>query len=211
MTGRNHDRKNPRVTSVDRPGPAAIELASRAGRAVIAATVFGSALAYMSDDMLNVALPTLADDLDVDVSGAQWIVNGYFITMLSLMLAAGSIGDIRGHRQTFLEGIGVFSVGAVACAIAPAVPILIIGRAIQGVGAALLLASGLALVNASFVEEERSRAVGVYMGLTAVATAAGPALGGLLVALLPLLLADFGTRWRPGAGHAPRRSATPTP
>ncbi|NND03892.1 MAG: MFS transporter, partial [Acidimicrobiia bacterium] len=165
----------------DPPQTTVVKLASRSGRAVIAAAVFGSALAYMSDDMLNVALPTLADDLDVGMTGAQWVVNGYFVTMLSLMLTAGSIGDIRGHRRTFLEGLGVFTLGAVVCASAQVIPMLVVGRAIQGVGAALLLASGLALVHASFGEDERSRAVGLYMGLTAVSTAVGPTLGGLLV------------------------------
>lgn len=158
-----------------------VQLDSRGGRALIAAVVCGTALAYMSDDMLNVALPTLADDLEVGVTGAQWVVNGYFVTMLSLMLTAGSIGDIRGHRRTFLEGLAVFAAGAVVCASSPTVPVLVVGRALQGVGAALVLASGLALVHASFGEEERSRAIGLYMGLTAVSTAVGPTLGGLLV------------------------------
>ncbi len=163
------------------PASGTTTLSSPAGRAVIAAAVFGSALAYMSDDMLNVALPTLTDDFDVGVTGAQWVVNGYFVTMLSLILTAGLIGDIRGHRRTFLEGLGVFTVGAVVCASAPMILMLVVGRAIQGVGAALVLASGLALVHASFGEDERSRAIGLYMGLTAVSTAVGPMLGGLLV------------------------------
>ena len=158
-----------------------VRLRSPAGRAVIGAVVLGSALAYMSDDMLSVALPTVASDLDVGVSEMQWVVNGYFITMLSLMLTAGSVGDVRGHRRTFLFGLAVFSVGAVAAAAAVSIPLLVVGRGVQGVGAAFILASGLALVNGSFGETERSQAVGVYMGLTAVATAAGPALGGLLV------------------------------
>jgi EmrB/QacA subfamily drug resistance transporter len=111
----------------------------------------------------------------------QFVVNGYFVTMLSLMLLAGSVGDIRGHRRMFLSGLGVFSAGALACSAAPAVPVLIAGRALQGVGAALLLASGLALVNGSFPENERGRAVGLYMGITAISTAVGPLLGGLLV------------------------------
>lgn len=162
----------------DGPG---VRLRSGEGRAVIAAAVLGSALAYMSDDMLNVALPSVSDDLGVGVSEMQWVVNGYFVTMLSLMLTAGSFGDIRGHRRTFLTGLAVFAGGAVVAAAAPSVPLLVAGRAIQGVGAALLLACGLALVNGSFGEDERNQAVGVYMGLTAVATAAGPVLGGLLV------------------------------
>ena len=131
--------------------------------------------------MLNVALPSLADDLDVGVSSVQWVVNGYFVTMLSLMLVAGSIGDIRGHRRTFLHGLAVFSLGAVVCATAPSVPALVAGRGVQGVGAALVLASGLALVHSSFDDDERSRAVGLYMGFTAISTAVGPMLGGLLV------------------------------
>ena len=161
-----------------------VDLASRTGRAIIAAAVLGSALAYMSDDMLNVAVPTMSTDLEVGVTEMQFVVNGYFVTMLSLMLTAGSIGDIRGHRRTFLEGLAVFSAGAVLCASAPTVLLLIVGRAIQGVGAAFLLASGLALVNGSFSDDERGRAVGLYMGLTALSTAAGPVLGGLIVDVL---------------------------
>ncbi len=165
----------------DGPG---VRLRSREGRAVVAAAVLGSALAYMSDDMLNVALPSVSDDLGVGVSEMQWVVNGYFVTMLSLMLTAGSFGDIRGHRRTFLIGLAIFTGGAIVAATAPSIPLLVAGRAIQGVGAALILASGLALVNGSFSDHERSQAVGVYMGVTAVATAAGPALGGLLVDLV---------------------------
>ncbi len=161
-----------------------VRLRSREGRAVIAAVVLGSALAYMSDDMLNVALPSVSTDLEADVSDMQWVVNGYFVTMLSFMLTAGSVGDIRGHRRSFLAGLAVFTVGAMTAASAPALPFLVAGRAIQGIGAALVLACGLALVNGSFDEQERSQAVGVYMGLTAVATAAGPVLGGLLVDLV---------------------------
>ena len=164
-------------------GVTGVRLRSPKGRAVIAAAVLGSALAYMSDDMLNVALPSVAGDLGVGVSEMQWVVNGYFVTMLSLLLTAGSFGDIRGHRRIFLTGLAVFAGGAVVAATAPSVPLLVAGRAFQGVGAAPLLASGLALVNGSFREGERSQAVGLYMGLTAVVTAAGPALGGLLVDL----------------------------
>ncbi len=167
------------------PSPGSeVSLRSGQGRAVIAAAVFGSALAYMSDDMLNVALPSMAGDLGVGVSEMQWVVNGYFVTMLSLMLTAGSVGDIRGHRRTFLSGMAIFAGGAVVAATAPSVVLLVAGRAVQGVGAALLLACGLALVNVTFPEHERSRAVGLYMGLTAIATAAGPVLGGLLVDLV---------------------------
>ena len=165
-------------------GASGVGLDSSAGRAIIPAAVLGSALAYMSDDMLNVALRTVSRDLAVGVTEMQWVVNGYFVTMLSLMLTAGSIGDIRGHRRMFLGGLAVFSAGAMVSAAAPSVPLLVAGRALQGVGAAFLLASGLALVNGSFSDDERGRAVGTYMGLTAVSTAVGPALGGLLVDVL---------------------------
>jgi len=166
------------------PDGLGVRLRSVEGTAVIAAAVLGSALAYMSDDMLNVALPSVSDDLGVGVSELQWVVNSYFVTMLSLMLTAGSFGDIRGHRRTFVAGLAVFAGGAVVAATAPSVLVLVAGRALQGVGAAFLLACGLALVNGSFCEHERSRAVGLYMGFTAVATAAGPAVGGLLVDLV---------------------------
>ncbi|MEL7207521.1 MAG: MFS transporter, partial [Actinomycetota bacterium] len=158
-----------------------VSLHSSEGRAVIAAAVLGSALAYMSDDMLNVALPSVSDDLGVGVSEMQWVVNGYFVTMLALMLTAGSVGDIRGHRRTLLAGLAVFAGGSIVAAAAPSMPLLVAARAVQGVGAALLLACGLALVNETFLEDERSQAVGIYMGLMAVATAVGPVLGGLLV------------------------------
>lgn len=158
-----------------------LRLGSGAGRAVVVAAVLGSALAYMSDDMLNVALPAVSSDLAVGVTEMQWVVNAYFVTMLALMLTAGSIGDITGHRRTLLAGLAGFSSGAIVSAAAPSVAVLVAGRAIQGVGAAFLLASGLALVNRSFTGDERARAVGAYMGLTAVSTAVGPALGGLLV------------------------------
>lgn len=156
-------------------------MSSLAGGAVLAAAVCASALAYMSDDMLNVALPSLAADLDADVSSVQWVVNGYFVTMLSLMLVAGALGDVRGHRRSLLDGLAVFSGGAAVCALAPTIPVLVAGRAVQGVGAALVLASALALVHSSFPEAERSQAVGLYLGSTAVSTAFGPILGGLVV------------------------------
>jgi len=172
------------MDSVPATDASGVGLGTSAGKAIIAAAVLGSALAYMSDDMLNVALPTVSRDLAVGVTEMQWVVNGYFVTMLSLMLTAGSVGDIKGHRRMFLYGLAGFSSGAVVCATAPSVPLLVAGRAIQGVGAAFLLASGLALVNGSFSEEERGRAVGTYMGMTAISTAVGPALGGLLVDVL---------------------------
>ena len=162
-------RSSPATPKPDAPQA---RLGSGAGRAIIAAAVLGSALAYMSDDMLNVALPAVSRDLAADVTEMQWIVNGYFVSMLSLMLTAGSIGDIRGHRRMFLWGLAVFSSGAVVSASATAVPALVAGRAIQGIGAAFLLSSGLALVNGSFSDDERGLAVGAYMGLTAVSTAA---------------------------------------
>jgi len=157
------------------------QLSSSTGRAIIAAAVLGSALAYMSDDMLNVALPTVSRDLAVNVASMQWVVNAYFVAMLSLILIAGSIGDRAGHRRTFLAGLAVFTAGALLSAGAPGVAALVAGRAVQGIGAAFVLASALALVSGSFSDGERGRAVGLYMGLTAVATASGPVLGGLLV------------------------------
>jgi MFS family permease len=108
-----------------RSDASAIRLRSRKGRAVVAAVALGTALAYMSDDILNVALPSVARDLHVGVTAMQWVVNGYFITMISLMLTAGSIGDIRGRRRTFLLRLAAFSCGATVSAIAPVVSALV--------------------------------------------------------------------------------------
>ena len=99
-------------------------------RAALAAAVLGTALAYMSDDMLNLAVPSLARELGASVAGVQWILNSYYVTLVAFVLVAGSVGDIVGHRRVFMAGLTGFALGAALCAVATAVPVLVIGRAV---------------------------------------------------------------------------------
>jgi EmrB/QacA subfamily drug resistance transporter len=148
---------------------------------VLLAAVLGTALAYMSDDMLNLAIPSVARDLHATAAGVQWILNAYYIPLVAFVLVAGSLGDIVGHRRVFTVGLLVFCTGAVLCATASDVGQLIAGRALQGVAAAMLLAAGLALVTCANPGERRDRAVGQFIGLIAAVPALGPFLSGALV------------------------------
>jgi EmrB/QacA subfamily drug resistance transporter len=151
---------------------------------VLLAAVLGTALAYMSDDMLNLAIPSVARNLQATVTDAQWILNAYYVALVSCVLAAGAIGDIVGHRRVFLGGIFIFATGAVLCAIAPAVWLIVTGRFVQGIGAAMLLAASLALVTYLSPPESRSSAVGRFLGLGAAVPAIGPFASGALIELL---------------------------
>jgi MFS family permease len=159
-------------------------VSSSTARVVLLAAVLGTALAYMSDDMLNLALPSVARDLEATVTDAQWILNVYYVSLVSCVLAAGAIGDIVGHRRVFVGGILTFSTGAVLCASAPVVWMIVAGRFVQGIGAAMLLAAGLALVTSLSPVEGRSSAVGRFLGLVAAVPAIGPFASGALVELL---------------------------
>jgi EmrB/QacA subfamily drug resistance transporter len=151
---------------------------------VVAAGVLGSALAFMSDDMLNIAIPSVAADLDASMTDVQWIVNSYYVALVSLVLVAGSLGDILGHRRVFLGGLILFSMGALLCAAAPVLSVLVAGRAVQGVGAAATLTAGLALVIRLVRPEDRNRAMGAFLGATAALPALGPFVGGILADVL---------------------------
>ena len=176
-------------------------------RAVLVAAVLGTALAYMSDDMLNLAIPWVAEDLQATVTDAQWILNAYYVSLVSGVLIAGSIGDIAGHRRVFVWGILAFSAGSVGCSLAPSVWWLVTCRFAQGGGAAMMLTAGLALVTRLNPPEERSTAVGMFLGMVAAVPALGPFFSGTLIELLswrwlfvvPLVLPAVGlaiVKWR---------------
>lgn len=152
--------------------------------APLIAAVLGTALAYMSDDMLNLAIPSVARDLGATMTDVQWILNSYYVTLVSFVLIAGSVGDIVGHRRVFTTGLVLFSIGALVCAVAPAVPVLIGGRGLQGLGAAMLLTAGLALVTRLSPAGQRERGIGLFFGLVAALPALGPFLSGALVDFL---------------------------
>jgi EmrB/QacA subfamily drug resistance transporter len=151
------------------------------GRWVLLATVLGSSMAMLDGTVVNLALPRIADDLDASFGGLQWILNGYTLSLAALILVGGGLGDRYGRRRMFITGAVAFTLASVLCALAVNVPMLIGARVAQGVAAALLTPGSLAIIEASFAPEDRSRAIGAWSGLGGVATAIGPFLGGWLV------------------------------
>ena len=158
-----------------------IRLKSRKGRWVLLATVLGSGVAFLDATVVNVALPTIGQELHATVAQLQWIVNAYTLTLAGLILLGGSLGDRYGRRRVFVLGAIWFAVASALCAAAVDVQMLIAARALEGVGGALLTPGALAIIQASYVQEDRPKAVGAWSGLGGVAGAIGPFIGGWLV------------------------------
>src|SRR5918994_2555777 len=158
-----------------------LSFGSTQGRWVLIATVTGSGMAFLDGTVVNVALPHIGQDLDSSVAGLQWVINGYLLVLSALILLGGSLGDRYGRRRIYQVGIVVFALGSALCAAAPNVGTLVAARVVQGVGGALLTPGALAILEATFRREDRSRAIGAWSGLTGVASAIGPFVGGWLV------------------------------
>ena len=158
-----------------------IAYATTPGRWVLAIAVLGSGIVFLDGTVVNVALPRIGEDLDAETSSLQWILNGYMLTLASLILLGGSLGDRYGRRRIFVFGIAWFTVASLLCAVAPSSEALIAARLLQGVGGALLTPGSLAMIESSFRPADRARAIGAWSGLGGVATALGPLLGGWLV------------------------------
>ena len=158
-----------------------VALASATGRCVLAIAVAGSAMVFLDSTVVNVALPDIGRGLGASTSSLQWVLNGYLLTLASLILLGGSLGDRFGRRRIFVYGAAVFTAASLLCAVAPDAPFLIVARLLQGVGGALLTPGSLAMIEATFQKDDRSRAIGAWTGLTGVAAAVGPLLGGYLV------------------------------
>jgi EmrB/QacA subfamily drug resistance transporter len=150
-------------------------------RWVLAATALGSGMAFLDGTVVNVALPAMGEDLDADMAGLQWIINGYMLLLASLILISGSLGDRLGRRRIFVVGVIWFAAASAICAIAPNLEVMIAGRVLQGIGGALLTPGSLAILQTTFEHSDRGKAVGAWSGLTAVAAAIGPFVGGGLV------------------------------
>jgi EmrB/QacA subfamily drug resistance transporter len=148
---------------------------------VLAVAVLGSAVAQLEATVVNVALPTIGRDLDADVAGLQWTLNGYLLTLAALILVGGSLGDRFGRRRVFCIGVVWFTTASALCALAPSIDVLIGARVLQGVGGALLTPGSLAIIEATFVPEDRARAIGSWSALGGVAGAVGPLIGGWLI------------------------------
>lgn len=138
-------------------------------------------MAFLDSTVVNVAVPAIAEDFDVGGDGVQWVLTAYLLTLASLILLGGALGDRYGPRRIFVVGAVWFAAATVACAVAPNLPTLVVARLLQGIGGALLTPTSLALVQASFEPEDRARAVGAWAGLTGLSGAIGPVLGGWLI------------------------------
>ncbi|WP_244223520.1 MFS transporter [Amycolatopsis circi] len=159
----------------------ALRLSSPAGRWVMIATALGAGLVLLETTVVNVALPAVGEDLDASLSGLQWAVNAFTLTLSGFILLGGALGDRFGRRRIYLVGLAWFAVASLLCGAAPNVAWLIGARALQGIGGALLVPGSLALVQEAFRSGDRARAVGAWSGLSGVAGAAGPLVGGWLV------------------------------
>lgn len=151
------------------------------GRWVLAATILGSSLAFIDGTVVNVALPVIQRDFGATVSDAQWVVEAYTLFLAALLLLGGSLGDHFGRRRVFTIGVTLFTLASIGCGLAGDTTQLIVARAVQGVGGALLVPGSLAIISASFSRDQRGRAIGTWSGFTAMTMALGPVLGGWLV------------------------------
>src|SRR5579884_1993113 len=161
--------------------PTAATRPSNIGFWVLVATILGSSMAFIDGTVVNVALPVLQKELGATVGDAQWIVEAYSLFLASLILVGGSLGDSFGRKRIFALGVALFTAASVLCGLSPNITLLIIARAIQGIGGALLVPGSLAIISASFDSKERGRAIGTWSGFTAITSVIGPVLGGALV------------------------------
>jgi EmrB/QacA subfamily drug resistance transporter len=160
---------------------ASVPCAEEAAPWILAATILGSSMAFIDSTVVNVALPALQSSLGGTVADIQWVVEAYGLLLGALILVGGSLGDLLGRRKMFLVGVTVFAVSSAGCGLAPNIHQLVLARAIQGLGAAILVPGSLSIISASFDEKKRGRAIGTWSGFTAITTATGPVLGGWLI------------------------------
>jgi EmrB/QacA subfamily drug resistance transporter len=152
-----------------------------AKRWVLAVAVLGSTLAYVDESVVNVALPAIESDLRTTLPAMQWVINAYTLCMSALLLVGGAAADRFGRRRMFVIGVSLFAVASLGCGVANGVGVLLAGRAVSGIGAALLVPCSLALISTAFEERERGAAIGIWSGASAIAAGAAPLLGGGLL------------------------------
>src|SRR5256714_5304563 len=177
------------ITSKTQPCAAQVIRSIRGGSAcperdkpwVLAAAVLGSTMAFVDESVVNVALPTIEADLGTTLAAMQWVINAYTLCMSALLLIGGAAADRFGRRVLFLTGVITFTLASIGCGCAPEIATLIGARAVQGVGAALVIPCSLAIIGAAFDEQECGAAIGTWACASALAAGAGPLLGGWLV------------------------------
>src|SRR5581483_9130777 len=161
--------------------PADAPCSSSAAPWVLAATILGSSMVFIDGTVVNVALPVLQNELGASLAGTQWVVEAYSLFLAAFILVGGSLGDRLGRRRMFLTGMVVFALASAGCGLAASLPQLIATRALQGLGGALMTPESLAIISASFEGQARGRAIGTWSGVTSLASAAGPVIGGWLI------------------------------
>ncbi|KAE8764134.1 MFS transporter [Georgenia thermotolerans] len=198
-----------------------VALRSAQGRWVVLAATLGSAMALLDGTVVNVALRPLGEDLGASLADLQWVVNAYMLTLASLILVGGSLGDRLGRRRVFLVGVVWFAAASLACGLAQSSGELIVARGVQGVGGALLTPGSLAMIQGTIAVHDRARAIGVWSAWSGVAAALGPLLGGWIVDTIswrwvflinvPVAAAvvAVGLRHVPESGGQPRAARAP--
>ena len=164
-----------------RKAPATTECGKMQRRWTLAATILGSSMVFIDGTVVNVALPALQTNLNATVTDVQWVIEAYTLFLAALLLLGGSLGDLFGRKKIYAIGVVVFALASVWCGLAPNIHQLIVARAAQGVGGALLVPGSLAIISATFREKERGQAIGTWSGATAITAALGPVLGGWLI------------------------------
>ena len=167
--------------NVIRSRPATAPCPKSSGRWVLVATILASSMAFIDGTVVNVALPALQANLNATIVDVQWVIEAYSLLLAALLLVGGSLGDHYGRRRVFLAGVALFAVASAWCGLAANIGQLIVARAAQGLGAALLVPGSLAIISSSFPVNERGRAIGTWSGFSAITTAIGPVMGGWLI------------------------------
>jgi EmrB/QacA subfamily drug resistance transporter len=152
-------------------------------RLVLATTILASSLAFVDGSVVNVALPTIAQNLHADAGSLQWVIDIYLLPLSALLLLGGALGDHFGRRRLLIAGTSIFSLASLGCALAPSLAWLLAGRVLQGLGAAMLMPNSLAILGQSFSGTSRGRAIGIWAATGAAMGAVGPVLGGWLIDL----------------------------
>jgi MFS family permease len=160
-----------------------LTLSSRTGKLTLVVCILASGTGFLMSSAVTIALPTIQESLETSLSGVQWVVNAYALMLGALILVSGALGDIYGVRRVFNSGLLIFAGASLAAGAVPSIPVLIAVRAIQGLGAALMVPGSLAIINNTFAEHERGRVIGLWAGVSGAIAALGPFIGGFLAEL----------------------------
>ncbi len=183
--------RTPCDENVIRAGQSAIPGHKSRARWILTATILATSMAFIDSTVVNVALPALQTHLGASALDVQWVVESYSLLLSALLLIGGSLGDHYGRRRIFVIGVSIFAIASAACGLAVDVRQLIAARALQGLGAALLVPGSLAIISNTFPEQERGRAIGTWSGASAITTGIGPVLGGWAIEHLSWRAAFF--------------------